>query len=119
MLYIIWKTHFFSIKLKLFSGFYRFSSWKKKSIFSYFICGKRLTLTLLIAYSHFLFTHSKRDPCCNNHIYGVFIETRYFIFLAVLKNAFFQNTHKVQSPFSGNRPKKAIYLLRKQLSQDR
>ena len=76
-----------------------FSSWKNK-IFSYYICSKRLTLILIIAYSHFLSIHSKWDLCYNNNIYGVFIETRYFIFLAVLKNELFKalTRYKRSSP---------------------
>ena len=44
------------------------------------------------------------------NICGVFIEIRYFIFMAVSQKDFFQNILMVQTPFSGNRlfPKKAI-----------
>ena len=45
----------------------------------------------------------KLRPLVITNIYGVFIETIFFIFPAVLQKEFFQNILMVQTPFSGNR----------------
>ena len=55
-LYIIWKMHFLSTKHTNISRSY--SSFSRCKINSFvLICGKRLTLTLSIAYFHYIFIH--------------------------------------------------------------
>ena len=77
-----------------------------------------LTLTLLIAYSHIYPSILNETSAVITNIYGVFIETRSFIFQCILEDEFLQNIH-MQTPFSGNRPKNVVFLPRKQLSHCR